>query len=822
MGITSAGAWEQWCLDEFILESASRQGHIDCIEVSDERILAFAGTHDLNLAGEKFAKALGRPDAVAGLFNGSALPIWKGHKPTFVRLLIFACWAQVTALRSDQERDIRELLSHRLGWRCPIQLIGLRRMWEHLRFWLAAEWGIDLRLPDGPHKQVGYTIRLAFPTWRDIQGLRRMRDDLPESIVMSPRRTAERIHAFASSDDRSPAFCSRFNEWHDAVRISDPLAAELPFGRVWHRIVAETIADGTIEVNQDDFGDLHISIRSITVSDGAREVHDIGPPEMELLAPRISATMNAREVAYLASQGFGRWSSSSRNDATAVLVTGKALKSMAEEAADLGRRRIGASRWYLVPTEFEAPPTPDLTADPLLRRTDGIRTAGGLLGLWPFTPRFLLLGPEAPTLQIDGDTAPFARNGNDLTFTPGTWVGRCRVELQGQQVDSFQLVGEAVEHSNEMLKSYDEGSSIAEDGPVFDTCPMEGQLRSRARRKSGTRSSDRQLALQEAVYAKIARGIQMGDLVKLTNRALEGLEDKPSPWDVARAFVDAGWLEPCAVRRAPAREFTPRRTRLRVSREDKTQLLLLDGLAGRRTCDRVKACASSMKLEVVDRPGLSQWALPTITIVAEREAWPELAERTALSIENPSVTRSPNAKHWSSVTTAMGYQTTGVWNERLQHFEGSADNDARGVARMDRSAADGPAIYRIGALAEAEFFVSPNLAIMKHAMVASKTKPYIRLGDTLVRTGTRVHLPAAWGRWLRMRALVAPGPSKIDGKWTYAYPVDDASMDAMRGLCEIVGPSVVPLWAAPLAASRRSDLPFISKGTGVFDARRGS
>lgn len=829
VGYATETTWEEWCLDEFLLKPGSK-GAVDCIEITDEDLLDFVGSDDLIEAALAFAGSLGQPAALKRVLSGSGEPPMLGARPFYVRILVFACWVQVTSLRERGQREFRNLLSSRLDWNVPSDLSGLPRMWCKLRDWLESEWKVDLRLPAlGNQKQIGHTIRLPFPTWRDLDALRVVRDALPTNYLDMRMVVADRISTVGSEEKRSPAFSRKFQEWERAVRIADPGLCDLAFDRVWMRVVAEKIGGSNVTVAEDDFGDLRLSL--IDVRGAIRETLVLSDEDVASLMPSVGRAARKGSI-WMASAGFGRWiGTDDREIATAQLLSDVLLEGI--ERRDLSRPTpVGNSGWLLVrgagPALLLEPKETRAAAGPAARRIDGIRVGAALLGRAPMTPRYAVASTGTFAFRIGGNqVAPTRREGH-LGLPDGVWSGEIKLMGDGHVLDVLRLVPDATEHPDGSLKTYDASFAASEDGPLFGTEPTSGPFAVFRYEGPKLEHVSRMLALEEAVYARCRRSLPLGELARLAARATEDLSDAPSPWDVLRAFIDGGWLEPAATRKAAGRLLVPREPCFREAHEGGRRLFLLDGAAAGAFRRRVLACAEAVGLNAEEVHGIGGWSPPLVIVdVGEDEAAAtKLLSRTGLRARTEAAISSLPSNRWREIASTVGYETSAVWNQDEAWFGGGASQsglpvaDGPALSKMDRPRLDQPPVYVIRHGPDEEILLSPVLALLRHAERA-RAFPYMRSGRLLLRVLRRHHLPAAWGRWLSQRALTPAGPFRTVRGWTYAYPADSGAVRALIRLCRIARDAKTPAWIEPIAVSRRDDLPTTAHSGTVLRPRVG-
>jgi len=799
--------WEHWALEEFFLEPGAH-GPIECVEVTDAHVTAFARTDDLNAAARMFAVGLGPQSLAHGWLSGTKPPPTHG-RPWCARILVFACWVQVTSLRRSSDRVFEDLLADRLGLASHPGVRGLPSMWEALRRWLWEEHRVDLRLPAGSFRWVGYTVRLPFPTWRDLQRLRGIRDGMRPADLDSRRMVAERIR-FADEAKRTPAFERKFEEWYRAVRVGDPGVAGLAFDRAWTRIASEKVGTADLLVVEDEFGGLRLEI----VERGAvtQTLIPFDGDDDRRLASSTRAALRSGVVTF-ASQGFGRWVATSDPTTAAAHLAWPAATHRLDGFDPAKASRVEPIGWLFAswtrPPRITAPESADQVAE--ARRADGIRVGSALLGRTPMTPRWFVTGSSAYSFVIEDDEVAAERSGQVIGFPEGIWRGTVHLRSEGRDIDGFRLAPEAAEHAADVVKAFDTLIAIPEDGPLYDTAPAVGVPRTARHHGSRSDPGERMTALSEAVYAKSRSGIPMGELIGLAGRAIEGLADAPSPWDLLRSFVDGGWLEPGAVAKVAARIFFPRPPCFRQVREGGDRLLVLDGMAGLAVRRRVSECADALGLRAAELGGVGPWSLLRMSIgPTVKTSETALAARTGLVIAAAPETISPPASRWRADSTTIGYDVPSRWEPTTARFEaGEAETGIIRLTKRDRSRMDQPPIYVIGDHDGEEILKSPVLAMLRY-IERTGGYPFAARGSILVRSVPRVVLPAVWGRWLSMRALACAGPIEIAGVWTYAYPADREAVRTLNRLCAVSEREQSPRWADRLQAARRDDVPSMS------------
>lgn len=234
-----AGSWETWdafAWSEFLLDwffvRAEHDGPISQLDVSDAGLARSVG-----LPVRRGDEVKNRLIEVA--VRASKGDLWahaerKGPNPN--NWFLFLVVSVIAAVDTEHpgERSYIDRLAE-LDPRAETHLEKLPGLWERLQGWLEADGTHrDLALPDpGSYTRVGYSIRLAFPTRRDLIRLSCVFDDngLTEDAALSAIMPPVR-----AMTDLGPAIEEALEEF-DILYDADASAEELHATKFWGAVI---------------------------------------------------------------------------------------------------------------------------------------------------------------------------------------------------------------------------------------------------------------------------------------------------------------------------------------------------------------------------------------------------------------------------------------------------------------------------------------------------------------------------------------------------------------------------------------------------------
>lgn len=808
--------FESWCLDRFFLSPGSR-GPIVRIEVSDADLAERFGFEDGHAISSAFRRQLPSVSKVTRILSG-AHPIpydsepssRPGEKPLrvprFIPLLVYLCWIQATGYRERGERDVRLLIENHFG-QAITDLTELPRLWKLLADYLSTKYDIELRLPEGGFRYVGETVALPFPTWRHLTKLRKLRDRIEKSFAKSnsqkePLLDRRIVMSVFSTDAKMVAFCGSqfghglrdaFLEWRKSVLINGLDIRDLAFDRAWMRVVGESRPIANLEFTIDDFGQAQFFV----VHPGESRERISSPIEGRAHFAKWLKSALDKGAVYLDPLGFGRWATSEICQSRYALFDRRQERLSRNLTIESNQIAEG---WWLAETELEVPGFKGST-EPSFRMMKAIRVGGSYLSMWPMAPSFEFSGAVKPTAFHHGKIHEMSTRANVAFLPEAVGSGNVSIVLGGTR-RSLNLVQLAEEHQSGQIKHLSQDFAISEDGDLLDTCPANFE----SARQLGTAYNPhrRLIALGEALYARGRRGMTMSEFIDLCDRARDG-EVEPSPFDIARAFVDAGWFEPALNRRYPGRLFFLRPLRLRSMSIEGNQWHMLDGPTPLRTYQRLITCAKECGLRTKEIGGVGNWSLPKLLIEVSPQEDQRLRECLAIEdLGQPNVSRTAAAA-WSTPLSIEDRDEPSTWRPEKGYFDPRPSSDPIRLERHEYSRDERAPVYAVRTASSVETFHSPTLALLRYRDLGA-SRPYEATDTRIVRQGGRLdYLPAAWGRWLGNLHLRNAGPIKTTNGFSYAYPADRQSLDIVNSLCRLVEVPVgdiQPQWALSRVTSR--------------------
>ena len=690
-----------------------------------------------------------------------------GHDAGHVALsLLVVCQAQWLLDDVDASHDIRTKILELFGFRPSLN--GLPSQWRRMENRLRRD-GVVLTLPSVPpsRRLVGIHQALVFPLYIHRRTIREIVRALPEErrtdVVLSMRLRA--IH------DARGAMRGHLDHWKTLALRMDPRAFETPFWRTVEEERDHLATRSTLVVRPtDDFPSrLALYERSPSGEETER------PEPWAMTSPSTAVARGCRRGRIgMTAVGFGRHVEADPDRDPDMMLE---PAGDAEEAAT--GRPVGNGIWHLVtPAEHRDAVGRAVPGVPLERK-DGIRVGRRLLHRHPFVPwhrakgghiRFRAMGKELPVeMDAEGYRRPTASRMDgevELEVVVGTQVARPTVAAAGR----------AERHPAERLREFRAGDVRHDDGMLRETAPKApGPL---PKPPVGASSTDPSLlALGEALYARSARGLGLGEAVELARQVCPSHPGRC--WGLLRAFIDAGWYDPVWHHGTVAQALFPRRLRL-VQRGDD---LIVDGIVCEEVVEGLRATAERLGGGMRTIHAQDMIAPPSHLLHGlSEERHADLSEDTRAPIVEPSWEAPPPVASLARDPDVSRYEPP-----RRQF----------GVGRLDRKDGKGPPLWSAGDDGTANMHDSRTAAQLHAAELAGQTM-FTWAGDLMWVEGPGRHLPASWARLLRHRALQGGGvvASADVAEERYAYPCDQAAAEALSSVCRVVGglePST-PAW----------------------------
>jgi hypothetical protein len=815
----SLAEWEEALTRRFLTAAGDGVGPIRSFDVSPET-LAMAVGRDAS-AG---------PQAVSS-FKKALLGDWRLHAAledgNFDRRLApdcpgcFAYLALTILVDSQRDGDgaaeFRPKLAAFLGVdKSFSKLAGVAIMWRSLRDWLARQVraGKPFRKlvlpPDDGWVQIGYTLRLSFPSRRDHTFLGHFFDQNPgiasdeKVMLVSLRNLVDRTNA-------SKGLHEAFDEFYAAYSQNQRSLADHRFWKLVLSVAAgrdvQMPSDVLLEVYPDEDGLPHFRVDVAGHSDRGSAHATLQSAVAAVAKLGASNLLKVAEAGYVVFKRIGtsRWTAVPRfSDCRGEVRVGLCSRLAAAVGTKLGRLRASGD-WTLT-----VDPVSIARAEDALRRllakenlpqivssvtvTGGVRTDHHWLGRRSVLPTITTdLG--SPMIVAEGDDDAPALACKEIE--PNRYAIRSKrpvagaFELRSSASTAARLhfVADAFVHDGQRPNNHD-------DAPEWkDRVPMLGPA---AEPPAAWEPVPEKLDdLLEAVYAGGRRGWAEADLIPLLERIIP---DDMSPWDLLRSLQDSTVLTPLLRSRHRGRTWILGTVSLVPMRSRTQDFVLVDGCVPALQRRDFKQAVAALGGSAFRRTA-SPWAVPLMGatgVTAEK-----IRERLDWPVKPPTMPgKRPAAFDDDPQRRLEAYRKEYVWSWGAGRFSSEAASSRVQLARWVHVGEHDHDIYVVSASGGDRMFLSRCVAIAAAHMKGDK--PMYRHGaDRLARTGRDGFLPDQIAHWLRYENLTNPQPDQAGG---YSYQANHAQAAAVARLLPgaiDVGATLPASWDA-VAAARRS------------------
>jgi len=819
---TSLSEWEETLTRHFLTAAGEGVGPIRSFDISPETLALAAGT-DPSAGGQavaSFKKVLlaNRSALYSALEDGDYNRKLVAECPgcfAFLALTIFVD-SQLDADDADGCDEFRPKLAAFLGVeRSFSNLSGVASMWRSLRDWLARQAKSSkpfrkLILPeDDGWRQIGYSLRLSFPSRRDHTFLGNFFDQHP-GISADERAMLGMLRNLVDRSNASPGLHDAFDEFHGAYLNGQRGLAD---HRFWKFVLSvaearnlDMPAEVSLEIYPDEDGLLQFKLDVTGKSDG-KSVHSTLQLAVEAVG-KLGAS-NLRRVAeagYVVFKrvGTARWSAVPRfSDCRGEVKVGLCRRLAASVGSKLGRLRSSGD-WSLT-----IDPVPIFKVENALRRllakaempsiisgatvTGGVRTDHHWLGRRTLLPR-IETDQGLPMIGTEGD-ADGAAVCEEIE--PNLYAIKAErplagaFELRGSAttVTRLQFVADAFVHDARPL------ANVVDMPEWNDTA----ELRSRVAEPPQDWDDVPEPLddLLEAIYAGGRRGWSESDLIPLLERTLPADINR---WDFLRSLQDATALTPFLRAQFRGRSWVLGPVALVPLRSRTRDFLLIDGCVPALQLRDFKCAVEALGGRPFRRT-MSPWSVPLVG--AEGAPVDKLSETLGWPTKQATMPgRRAAAFDDAPLRRLEAYQHAYTWSWELGRFTPDGSRSPVQLARWVHLGERDHDVYVVSGRQQERRFLSRCSAIVHAHMLADRAMYRFDAGQ-LVRLGRDGFLPDRISQWLRYENLANAGPLDSGG-YGYAARQEQAATIAelLPGAVD-AGVTLRASWDA-IASTRRS------------------
>lgn len=860
--------WEELLTAHYLRsDGPSGASPIRSIDATSEELARAAGEANLSPseAVASFLRAFRPSYDAPEVLRGFRRPPASGAVPGFFRYLVLSAHVPAVAVENAASKDFRVNLGKVLGWPGPLDNVSaLPGLWEELHRWCEARRAEGkpfrrLVLPDpGSWTHIGYSVRLAFPSWRDRERLARRAAEVGSARLAAPRSAIALLKHEIDFGGYSPAMRDAFDDFRSRFQRGERLLSSHRFWRLLNEVTGSPVATAAQGLTAQPVLRL---IADLDGADGELEFIPTGVQDDEgasaryagpagLVLPQVArvageAGSACREISQAATAGlllfverdWGSWHfqpltsvrgqaiALARSDVVGRLAHVRAKWTPAGGDWSLSSRLPPGLVEEAVSAVLRARPAPADDELATVALVGAVRTGLALLGR-PTTLPWVRASSSAvmrlePAAGARGHLRVEERPGN-RPFDTGLWAlaadgtvgGSWRLLVREADGDEggeaevlLRLDEAAVEHvdlanpdrSPENLEWEPDMLAAAGGAAVIRPLPAE----------AGWRGDERLVDLLEAVYAGGRSGWAEADLVPLIRRILPEA-DPQAAFDVLHLLQSCGWLEPRLLVQWKGRRWFLRPPRVLVVCGGDGPYALLDGATPLAVRERFRAALAHGSTDVVERAPCGGWGIPIL--VGRTDAPSEVASALGVELSEASAVRAEAAPLcWPQETRSLtNRERASAWCWSSGAFRARAPAGPGGVRleRHVRLRGDDRDVYSVSASdGSLSVFASRSAAVVEAHRLAGRALFEFE-GARLVRTARDGHIPSAAARHLRLVHLTNPGFVRDgSGPPRLAYPADRVSAQLVR---RWFGPAIGvaaahkagPAWVATLARHR--------------------
>ncbi|WP_447889513.1 hypothetical protein [Serratia fonticola] len=675
-------------------------------------------------------------------------------------------------------------------------LSGVNAMWEALAEWLKqrirdGESYRRLILPpqDG-WRQIGHTLRLAFPNKADLRLMGECLERHPQAAT-SPRQLINYFQIVIQREKVSQALKDSFTEFRDAWILGRRALFDMPFWRLRQRVAElsssitthQAIIDMCVDFDgsrcyfsEDGDSIFYATLSEALVAASAENSDNLGK------------AMQAGLI-FFHQTGHGRWRAKASPDDYSqqfhIALSSRHSVRMSERL----RSYVNEGEWILTTQPLKRVSAIDIfravkssSGDDDITRPQlygGIRVPGGWLGLPAFLP------------SVESDTQRYkiysSRNddaGADISVADGRLISSS--PLNGEFfIEPAPEVGEKTPPWRRRARFFSRAvphPALGESARYRFT-PLSDWSTSSLKAPTINLEEPFQWEdshvdcehLLEAIYASGTSGWEEVELVAILKRVTEGI----NVWHLIRCLHHAGLIEPRLRPGWKGRVWTLVKTTLLHIRNGRDSLVVVEGAACAILMEDFQKAVTGLGGKSFRRNGVSVWSPPVFgaaladpVALSQRLGW-QLIDASSLSDATPLLL-APTER------AAELHNPAAVWDwhsGRFQPYTPPSKNAASLSLHVHPGGRDHD-IYRVVSGRETTHFLSRTAAIITTG--AKNRQPiFERVAQNHLQC--LIHdcgLPDALAAGIRRSALRNGGPMDFG----YVYPIGDASFLWLKSL----------------------------------------
>jgi hypothetical protein len=689
---------------------------------------------------------------------------------SYLALTIFVD-SQLDGDDADGSDEFRAKLAAFLGVdRSFSRLSGVASMWRSLRDWLArhstsGKLFRKLILPDDDGwRQIGYSLRLSFPSRRDHTFLGNFFDQHP-GITADERSMLATLRNLVDRSSASPGLHDAFDEFYRAYLVGQRTLAD---HRFWKFVLSvaearnlDMSADVSLEIYPDEDGLLQFKLDVVGKPD-RKSVHSTLQSAVE--AVRGLGASNLRKVAeagYVVFKrvGTARWSAVPRfSDCRGEVKVGL-CRCLAETiGSKLGRLRSSGD-WSLT-----VDPVPIAKVEDALRRLlaksempsiisgviviEGVRIGHHWLGRRTVLPKIATdLG--LPTIGADGDADAAPPVCEEIE--PNLYAIKAQHPLAG----SFELRGSAASATrlrfvaNSFVHEARAPTGVVEMREWNDAVDLRSHVADPPQDWDDVPEPLDDLL--EAIYAGGRRGWSESDLIPLLERTLP---EEINRWDFLRSLQDTTALTPFLRAQFRGRSWILGPVALVPLRSRTQDFVLVDGCVPALLLDDFKRAVEAVGGRPFRRMK-SPWSVPLLGAVGAPVD--KLSERLSWATKQATMPgRRPAAFDDAPLRRLDAYQHAYAWSWDVGRLTPDGSRSPVRLARWVHRGERDHDVYVVSGPTQERRFLSRCSAIVHAHMLAGRAMYCFDAGQ-LVRLARDGFLPDRISQWLRYENVANAG-----------------------------------------------------------------